>query len=81
MKCINSTPITVTIPLDSAVAYPKYTEIKFTQYGTGTVTFAGEVGVTINSAGGNLTIDGQYTEVLLKRVNIDEWLITGSLTT
>ena len=81
MKCINSTPITITIPLDSVVAYQRYTEIKFTQYGTGTVTFAGAVGVTINSAGGNLTINGQYTEVLLKRIATDQWLLTGSLTT
>lgn len=77
---INSTSaVTVTIPLNSSVALPVGTEIEFCRYGTGTVTFAGATGVTIVSLDSSKTISDQYCTAALKKLDADEWLLTGSL--
>lgn len=47
---------------------------------TGSVTFAAGTGVTINSKGGNLSIDAQYDVVSVLCTAADEFLLIGALT-
>ena len=79
IKINSSSAVTVTIPLNSSVAFPAGTEIEFCRYGTGTVTFAGASGVTIVSLDSELTISDRYCTAALKKLDTDEWLLTGSL--
>lgn len=72
--------ITVTVPASSAVAFPVGTEIELAEYsGSYTTAIAAAEGVTIHSADGALTIDGQYKAVSLKKMAADEWLLVGAL--
>lgn len=80
IKFNNSSPITVTVPADSSVAFVEGQELAFTQYGTGSVTIQGDTGVTIRSLNGNLEISGQYGVAKLVKLNSDEWLLSGDLT-
>ena len=75
----SSSDVTVTIPLNSSVAFPAGTEIEFCRYGSGAATFAGASGVTIVSLDSELTISDQYCTAALKKLDTDEWLLTGSL--
>jgi hypothetical protein len=80
MQRLNSASnLTVTVPLESSVAYPDGTEIEITRYGTGTCTIAAASGVTINKNGSALTIKDRYTSAYLKKIADDEWLLQGNL--
>jgi hypothetical protein len=48
------------------------------QLGAGAVTVGG-AGVTINSKGSNLTINGQYVGASLVKIATDTWLLLGDL--
>jgi hypothetical protein len=76
----NSNPMTLTVPADSSVNFEVGQEIVLTQYGSGQVTVAAAVGVTIRSLSGNLKISGQYGEARLIKLASDEWLLSGNLT-
>jgi len=70
---------TITIPLNSAVAFPVGTSIDILQTSTGQVTIAGSVGVTINSTPG-LKLRTQWsTATLFKRAE-NTWVVYGDLT-
>ena len=79
IKINSSSAVTVTVPLNSSVAFPAGTEIEFCRYGSGTATFTGASGVTIVSLDSELTISDQYCTAALKKLDTDEWLLTGSL--
>jgi hypothetical protein len=69
----------LTIPLDSAVAFPIGTEIEIAQYGAGQTTIVATSGVTIRSASGNLKIAAQYVAVSLIKIGTNEWYCFGNL--
>jgi hypothetical protein len=70
---------TITIPLNSAVAFPVGTSIDILQTSTGQVTIAGSGGVTINSTPG-LKLRTQWsTATLFKRAE-NTWVVYGDLT-
>jgi hypothetical protein len=72
--------ITITVPKNSAVAFPIDTEIAILRYNSGTVTIAPVDGdVTINSANGNTKIKDRYSSVALKKIGTNEWVLVGSL--
>ena len=75
----NTGAITLTIPTNATVALPVGCQIDLVQLGAGAVTIAGASGVTVNSKGGNLTINGQYVGVSLVKIATDEWLLLGDL--
>lgn len=77
--CQNSSAITITIPLNSAVAFPIYTEIPIFRYGAGTVTIAATSGVVLASSGNKKSIKNQYESACLKKINTDVWVLVGSL--
>ena len=75
----NSSPITVTIPPNSSVAYPIGAQISFNQYGTGQVTFQGGSGVTVNATPGYKS-RAQFSSVTAIQISSNNWLLVGDLT-
>lgn len=80
VKCNKGTAMNCTVPPNADVAFPTGTEIELFQYGAGAVTVVAGSGVTIRSKSGNLKIDGQYAGAALKKIDTNEWVLVGSLT-
>lgn len=81
VRVYSATDVTLTIPPglwadDGESAGP---EIDIMRAGAGSVTFAPGAGVTINSAGGKLSIASQFAGVSLKYVGGDTWDLVGAL--
>jgi hypothetical protein len=55
------------------------TVIEVQQIGAGKVTFAGARGVTINSRGGLLSLNGQYAAGTLMCDGVDTWTLSGDI--
>lgn len=75
----NASPVSVTLPPNSTVAFPVGAQIDCLQDGAGKVTIVAGAGVTINSLAGNKSIAGQYGEVTLIQESINNWYLTGIL--
>lgn len=70
---------TLTVPLNSSVAFPIGANIPVIKYNTGTVTIVATGGVTINSSSGTLIVENQHSAALLQKVGTNEWrLLNGS---
>ena len=79
IEMASASAMTLTIPLNSAVAFPVGTSIDILQTSTGQVTIAGSGGVTINSTPG-LKLRTQWsTATLFKRAE-NTWVVYGDLT-
>lgn len=76
----NSSSITVTIPLDSTTNFSIGQTFVLSPKGTGQITVAGAVGVTVSSLNGDLKSAGQYAELRLIKIAANEWLLSGDLT-
>jgi hypothetical protein len=74
----NASANTVTVPLNSSVAYPVGTQIMILQTGAGQTTIAGAVGVTVNGTPG-LKLRAQWSAVTLIKRATDTWVVTGDL--
>jgi 3D (Asp-Asp-Asp) domain-containing protein len=70
---------TLTIPLNSSIAFPIGTKIDVTQYGAGATTITATGGVTIRSFTSFLKIAGQYAACTLVKIGTDEWYCYGNL--
>jgi hypothetical protein len=80
LRVNSSSNRTITIPKNSAVAFPIDTEIAILRYGTGTVSIAPVDGdVTLQSADGERKIRNRYGSVALKKIGENEWVLVGSL--
>jgi hypothetical protein len=77
----NASPVTVTVPPESSVAFANGTQIVVAAGGAGAVTIAAGSGVTLNSKDSNLVIDGQYATACCLKTGTDTWLVFGALTT
>ena len=75
----SASAVIVTVPLNSAVAFPVNSQIELVRYGAGTVTIAATGGVTIRSSESKATINKQYESVILTKIGTDEWLLQGAL--
>ncbi|MEA4869893.1 MAG: hypothetical protein VB062_04565 [Christensenella sp.] len=73
-----ATAATLTIPLQSSVAFVDKSYFFVTRGGAGSLTIAGASGVTVNSAGSRLKIAEQYGTVMVRRTAENVWLVTGS---
>lgn len=71
----------LTVPADVALAAPVGTEVPGMQYGAGLTTIVAAGGVTVRSRGGALKSAGQYAAWLLKKIGVNEWLLTGDIST
>ena len=76
-----ATANTLTIPLNSSVAFPIGTQILITQYGAGQTTVSATVGVTLRSSGGKTKTSAQYAIATLIKRDTDEWYLAGDITT
>lgn len=74
----NASGVTVTIPLNSSVAYPVGTSIDILQTGAGQVTIAGAAGVTVNATPG-LKLRTQWSSATLFKRATDTWVVFGDL--
>ena len=70
---------TLTIPLNSAVAFPIGTSLDILQTGTGQVTIAGDAGVTVNATPG-LKLRTRWSSVTLFKRATNTWVVYGNLT-
>lgn len=75
-----ATALTVTIPLNSSIAFPIGTQITIIQEGVGQVDIAGAVGVTILSSLSRLRLANQYSSATLIKKATDTWYLVGDLT-
>ena len=75
----NADPVTVTLPLESEVAFPLGTVLALGQLGAGAVTLVAP-GVTINGVlHGTATTTGQYAPFTLTKVGTDSWWLAGDV--
>jgi hypothetical protein len=75
----SASAMTLTIPLNSAVAFPVGTSIDILQTSTGQVTIAGDAGVTVNATPG-LKLRTQWSTATLFKRATNTWVVYGDLT-
>lgn len=78
LELSNAAAITLTVPPNSAVAFPIGTVIQGMQTGAGQVTIAQGAGVTVNASPG-LKVAAQYGSFGLIKVATDTWRAFGRL--
>jgi hypothetical protein len=79
IEVASASATTITIPLNSAVAYPVGTSIDILQTSTGQVTIAGDAGVTVNSTPG-LKLRTTWSSCTLFKRATNTWVVYGDLT-
>lgn len=72
----SSSPLTLTVPTNTTAPYPIGTQIAILQTGSGQVTVAGAVGVTVNGTPG-LKARAQWSIIVLTKRGINTWLLSG----
>jgi uncharacterized membrane protein len=75
----NTAAITVTVPLNSSVAFPVGSQIMLLQTNTGQVTVAGAGGVTINGNPG-LKLRAQWSSATIIKRAENTWVLVGDIT-
>ena len=76
---VNSTdPVTITIPTNSAVAYPVGTTLDILGTNTGLITIAADAGVTVNATPG-LKLRTQWSSATLFKRAENSWVVYGDL--
>lgn len=79
IECNNASPIALTVPPNSSVAFPVGTVIEVWMQGAGAITITAGSGVTIRSPGSDLIINTQYATAVLRKRATDEWVLDGRL--
>jgi hypothetical protein len=74
----NAGAITVTLPQNSAVAFPIGAEVDFLWLGVGQPTFAQGTGATVNSTPG-LKMRARYSAATAKKISTNGWVVLGDL--
>jgi hypothetical protein len=74
-----SSPMNLTIPLNSSVAIPVGYQYHFIEFGSEKTTFVPASGVTINSKNSQLFLDGRYSKGTLIKVATDSWVLYGDI--
>lgn len=74
IRCTNAAAITLTVPPNSAVAFPVGTWLLFSQGGAGVVTATAGAGVTLRAANGAAT-SAQYDARGLEYLGGDVWRV------
>ena len=79
----SASDITLTIPLNSATAFPIGTSIDVVRVGTGNLIIAGTAGVTINAtpqnAANQAKLRAQWSSATLLKRGTDSWIVMGDL--
>lgn len=71
--------VTITVPTNASVAFDTGTVITLTRFGVGGVKIAPASGVVIRSLEAYDQISGRYGQVQLRKVDTNDWLLTGDL--
>jgi hypothetical protein len=71
--------VTVTIPLNSSVAFPIGTVLTMYRYGAGELEVSATGGVILNSAQSYKRANYRYQALELYKVDTDEWVLIGDL--
>jgi len=75
----NASAITTTIPPNADVAFEIGDQVNLMQLGAGQVTVAAGSGVTVNSQGSKLKLNGQYAVGTCIKVDTNTWVLIGNL--
>ena len=81
LSLTNASSAAVTIPAESAVAFPVGAVVNLIQLGAGQVTVAGDTGVTLNSEGSKFKTKAQYAVASLLKTGNDSWVMFGNVAT
>ena len=76
----NASSITLTVPLESSVAFSVGDRIDILQAGAGQVTIAGAGGVTLNAYDNQFKLNGQFAVATLIKRAANTWLLVGNIT-
>lgn len=76
----NGSAVTITVPTHANAAFELGSMVYFYQEGAGTVTLAGDAGVTVRSRPG-LVSGGQYALFFIWKQDDNVWVASGDLTT
>lgn len=74
----SASAVSVSIPLNSSIAFPSGTQIDLIQIGAGKVTFGGS-GITINSIAGYKSLAAPHAWCSLLKVATNTWQLGGTL--
>jgi hypothetical protein len=74
----NASPITVTVPTNTSVAFPTGSQINLVQKGVGSVTVTGDTGVTVNATPSLIT-RAQWSAATLIKIDTNTWILLGDL--
>jgi len=75
----NAAAISVTIPANSTTAFAVGDQINIANLGTTNATIVAAVGVTLNSNGAKLILNGQYAVATVLKRDTDTWIVVGNL--
>ena len=70
---------TLTIPKNSTYSFAVGQTFVLVQHGTGSVTVSTESGATLRSLSSYVKTSGQYAEARLIKIDTDEWVLSGDL--
>jgi hypothetical protein len=70
---------TVTVPPNSAVAFPIGSSVEISQLGTGQTNIAPGAGVTLRAYNNALKLAGQYAIASVIKRGTDEWYVAGNI--
>jgi hypothetical protein len=70
---------TVTVPLNSSVAFPTGSFVNILQSGTGPIYITGASGVAVQSESSKLRLKGQYAVAGVVQTDINNWVAFGNL--
>lgn len=70
----------ITVPLNSSIPFAIGQRLDVVRLNSGNVTFAGAVGVTINSKNSNKKIAARYSGATLIKTDTNTWVLIGDLT-
>jgi hypothetical protein len=74
----NSSAITLTVPLNSSVAFPTGAMVNFIQLGAGEVSVTGASGVSVSSPNGYKT-RAQYSLATVIKLDTNSWVLIGDI--
>jgi hypothetical protein len=75
----NASAITLTVPLNSSVAFAIGTQITIAQAGAGQVTVAGAVGVTVSASDSATKLRTQWSAATLIKTATNSWILIGDI--
>jgi len=75
----NAAAQSVTIPPNSSVAYGVGDQINIMALATATTTIVAGAGVTLNSNGAKLVLNGQYAVATCLKTDTNTWVVVGNV--